>query len=47
MENLIQNNHKYGHLIFESAKGSHPLVKTYLGEYINFGSFKILNFCTF
>ena len=47
MENLIQNNHKYGHLIFESTKGSHPLVKTYLVEYINFESFKILNFHIF
>ena len=47
MENLIQNNHKHGHLIFESTKGSHPLVKTYLVEYINFESFKILNFVLF
>ena len=47
MENLIQINHKYGHLSFESTKVSHPLAKTYLVEYINFESFKILNFCTF
>ena len=41
MENLIQNNHKYGHLIFELIKGSHPFsLDIYLVECINFESLK-------